>query len=108
MNPKCRKYVFVTASRSAGGGGGAMYLEQHGGYEGRSLPFKATSHVTMKHSSMTIQAQGGVSCSERYKFNKFQIFDGTSHGAFVLSHGSIDSITGQYSLSTHGFTLDRG
>ena len=46
---------------------------------------------------MTIQPQGGVPCSKTYKFNKFLNFDGTSHGTFVLSHGTIDSVTGQHS-----------
>ncbi len=50
-------------------------------------------------ASMTIQPQGGVPCSERYKLNnKLQNFDGTSHGTFVLFQGTIDGITGQHSI----------
>ncbi len=34
----------------------------------------------------------------KLQINKFQNFDGTSHGTFVLSYGTIDGITGQHSL----------
>ncbi len=55
---------------------------------GKAPHFGCTSHVTTNTKvSTTIQQQIGIPCSESYKFNKFQNFDGISHGTFYSPMG---------------------
>ncbi len=58
--------------------------------------------TTDTKASTTIQLQGAA---ESYKFNKFQNFDGISHGTFVLSHGTVDGVTGQHSFLTGEYLI---